>query len=274
MSRTRASRRDERLHRRRLRVFWLVQALGALLGMAVAWLLVLSGGEGERPPAPGVPTSEPGNTAAPSPSSTRQADFLKDVIRDRKALIPGRLTCDEHLWSDVGKSEEFVAELIAYIVPERDASSRPLPGRKFRRIPVGGIEGATLTSSSSDLAIKALTHPHDKQVVAEPGDRAMWEWSVTASKPGDYTMKLRVSTYQGVSRRALATLSPPVIIHVHVDNTVSHRVSGFRSELVSWGGVAAATIAIFAFRGPLLTLVRARREVFQERRKKGRDGYM
>ncbi|GAA3302402.1 hypothetical protein GCM10020295_48140 [Streptomyces cinereospinus] len=149
----------------------------------------------------------------------------------------------------------------------------PPEDSKIGHVPVGGVEGASLTSPSNEVAIRPLFDSSVKQIVTQPADRAEWEWAVSASKPGKYKLKLRITTYQGESNRALAT-SRPVTIQIHVTTTVSHRVSWLRGELVAWGGVAVALVAILTFRAPILTLLRARRESLLERRRQGRDGYM
>jgi hypothetical protein len=220
-------------------------------------------------------TEEPTEPTEEPPATPMQTMFLEDVSKDRKTLVPGDFWYPNSASSAVGESTSVTVGLwMGGKNAGHTGPSAPLPaGSKIRHIPVGGVEGASLTSPSNEVKIRPLFDSSVKQVVTQPRDWAEWEWAVSASEPGDYKLMLRVTTYQGESNRALAT-SRPVSVRLHVTNTVSHRVSWLRGELVAWGGVAAAVVALLAFRTPLLAFVRARRDSSLERRRRGSDGYM
>ncbi|AZQ32280.1 hypothetical protein EJ357_01390 [Streptomyces cyaneochromogenes] len=119
----------------------------------------------------------------------------------------------------------------------------------------------------------SLNDTRARQVIAEPGDRAYWTWSVTATEPGAYELVLGLTTYQGDSNRALHTLNPPITVHLQVENSWSNRIASMRDWLIALGSVAAALLALYAFRTPLTELARARREARHERTGE-RDGYL
>ena len=256
--------------------------LGALaLACAVAGVLLstlhINDAPNPRPtPSPDFPTDEPTEPTESSPAATpNQTTFLEDVSQDRKTLVPGGFQFPDSASSAVGRSTSIPVKLwMEEEGPGRTGPPTPPPaGSKIGYIPVGGVEGASLTSPSNEVEIRPLFDSSVKQIVTQPTDQAEWEWAVSASKPGKHKLVLRITTYQGESNRALAT-SRPVTIHFRVTNTVSHSVNWVRGELVAWGGVAAAVVAIVAFRTPLLALLRARRDSLIERQRQGTDGYM
>ncbi|WP_189317860.1 hypothetical protein [Streptomyces brasiliensis] len=203
-----------------------------------------------------------------------QKTFLEEVDKDRKTLVPGDFWFNNAVSSAVGESTSVAVGLyMEGRISDDPGPSSPPAGSKTHHIPVGGVEGASLTSSSDEVKIRPLFDSSEQQLVTQPSDLAEWEWAVGASEPGNYKLVLRIATYQGDSKRSLAT-SAPVTIRLHVKNTVSHRLSWIRGEVVAWGGVAAAVVALLAFRGPLLALAKARRDSLLERRRRGRDGYM
>ncbi|MFE9879506.1 hypothetical protein [Streptomyces sp. NPDC005784] len=224
-----------------------------------------------KPPPTSI-TKEPTGDPLATPKQTM---FLEDVSNDRKTLVPGGFLFPDSASSAVGGSTSVSVELWmdGKSVGHTGPSVSPPAGSEIRHIPVGGVEGASLTSLSSEVKIRPLFDSSVKQIVTQPTDSAVWEWAVSATEPGTYKFVLRITTYQGESNRALAT-SHPVTIFFHVTNTVSHRVSWVRGELVAWGGVAAAVVALLAFRTPLLAFARARRDSVLERRRRGGDGYM
>ncbi|MGW6732789.1 hypothetical protein [Streptomyces sp. NPDC055013] len=246
-------------------------AIGALIAVTIVFY-----GDGDPAPGPSPDpsfgTEEPTEPANPSEQATpSQTDFLEDVSQDRKTLVPGGFRFPESASSAVGRSTSVSVTL--WMDGNYPGRTSPSAGSETHPIPVGGVEGASLTSPSNEVRIRPLFDPSVKQIVTEPTDQADWEWAVSASEPGEYKLVLRITTYQGESNRALAT-SAPVTIRFHVANTVSHRLSWLRAELVAWGGVAAAVVALLAFRVPLLNMVRARRDALLERRRQGTDGYM
>lgn len=252
----------------------LIALAGFFLSLAVAFMSIRGG---PRPhvhstPTPTSTTKEPTSGASVAP---KQTTFMVDVNRDRKTLVPGSFWHPSSARSAVGESTSIAVglQIDGKGVGQTGPATSPPMGSKIHHIPVGGVEGASLTSPSDEVKIRPLFDLNVKQIVIRPPDWADWEWAVSASEPGDYTLVLRITTYQGQSNRALAT-SRPISIHLHVANTVSHRVSWVRSELVAWGGVGAAIVALLAFRTPLLAFVRARRDSLLERRRQGQDGYM
>jgi hypothetical protein len=208
------------------------------------------------------------------PPDPDQASFLADVVDDRKQLFAGILTYESHVSSSVGDSTIYTISLTAL---GRSNTRTPDPGQpatETRDFQVGGVEGAKLTPRSRDVKVQLLADTKTKQVIAEPGDVVSWQWSVTAGEPGDYELLLVLTTYQQDSDRALATLHPPITIHLSVNNTWSHRIDSMRNSLIAWGGVAVALGAIVAFRAPLVVFARARMDAWREQRNRRRDGYL
>ena len=240
-----------------------VVAVGIMLG------LLLQGLDSEGGPHPGH------SSASPSTSpGYGQAAFQARIVDDRKKLFAGSLRFDSHLSTSVGSPIICYVSLTALGEEAASASGTDQPVAETREFQVGGVEGATLASTSTNVKVGRLHNTGTKQVIAEPGDLATWWWTLSASEPGDYDLVLVITTYQGNSDRALATLEPPITIHLTVHNTTSHRVSSIRNLLITWGGVAMAVAALFAFRTPLVGFARARRDTWQEKRKRGQDGYM
>lgn len=206
-----------------------------------------------------------------------QAAFQAKVVDDRKQLFDGSLS----YWSRVSTAvDESVSYEVSLTALGKDASpTSPLvrPATETRPFQVGGVEGATLSSSSRSVKVELLADAKTKQVIARPGDTANWQWSISPSEPGDYELVLVLTTYQGDSDRALDTLTPPITVHLSVRNTWSHRIGSMQTSLITLGSVAAALAAFFALRAPLTELVRGRRESWRQRRRgqeDERDGYL
>ncbi|MFD8741287.1 hypothetical protein ACFV06_41205, partial [Streptomyces sp. NPDC059618] len=134
------------------------------------------------------------------------------------------------------------------------------------------------------VKVRPLGDTSAKQIIVAPGDVIHWQWSIFASEPGQYDLALTITTFEGKSARALATLSPPIMVHLSVGTTISHQVNSVQSGIIAWSGVVVALAAIFAFRGPLVNLIRARKEAREaevkareveqeEERYRDRDGY-
>ena len=206
-----------------------------------------------------------------------QAAFQAKVVNDRKQLFAGTLDFHPSVAAVVDDSMTYKITLRAL---GEDASRRSAPvprGMETRRFQVGGVEGATLSSTSRSVQVELLADSRTKQVIAEPGDTAHWQWRVSPSEPGDYDLLLVLTTYQGESDRALDTLTPPIVIHLSVSNTLSHSISSMQAFLITSGGVAAALTAILAFRAPLLDFMRARGNSTRQQRggdEDEREGYM
>ncbi|WP_405534523.1 hypothetical protein OG787_06305 [Streptomyces sp. NBC_00075] len=203
-----------------------------------------------------------------------QAAFQADLASDRGQLFDGRLDYRSQLATSVGEPRTFRITLTG--LSAEAASRSNLEGTliETRSFPVGGVEGATLTSAHPDVRVALLTDARARQVIARPGDGVEWRWSVSSNEPGDYELLLTVTTYQGDSDRALAALTPPITVHLHVTETWSYRVSSMVSTILAWGGAAVALTALLAFRTPIVTFVRTRRIAWQERHRDNyRDGY-
>jgi hypothetical protein len=204
--------------------------------------------------------------------SSDQADFQARILDDRKQLFDGRLSYSSLVSADVGDSVTYTIRLTAL---GEAGSGRLAPGRgaKARSFQVGGVQGASLTSTSSRVRVVRLNDTTARQVIAAPGDAIEWHWSVTATQPGSYGLVLGLTTYQGDSDRALDTLTPPITVRMQVENSWSHRIASMRDWLIALGSVAAALLALYAFRTPLAEFARDRREARRERTV-GRDGYL
>lgn len=212
--------------------------------------------------------------SAPPPRPDDQASFQADVIDDRKQLFAGRLTYESHISTAVDDSATYSISLTALGEEETDAKKPLQPAKETRDFQVGGVEGAKLTPTSRKVKVAPLADAKSKQIIAEPGDSADWLWSVTASEPGNYELMLTLTTYQRDSDRALATLTPPITVHLSVSDTWPHRIDSMRTSLIAWGSVAVALTALFAFRTPLTAFARTRRDAWREQRNRGKDGYL
>ncbi|MEU6257111.1 hypothetical protein [Streptomyces sp. NPDC047043] len=199
-----------------------------------------------------------------------QADLQASIVNDRKHLFDGSLAYDPAVSVNVDESLTYDVRLTARGEKSSGkAAQAALVTRTFR---VGGDEGATLASGSRQVRI-VLLGDGSKQAIAQPGEDAEWQWSVSADEPGDYDLALTVTTYQGESDRALDTLHPPIKIRLSVQNTWSHRIDSMNDWLITASGIATALIAIYALRAPLTEFVRTRREA-RRQRNQSRDGYM
>ncbi|MHB9757318.1 hypothetical protein ACYBSK_23325 [Streptomyces sp. BYX5S] len=251
--------------------------VGVLLGLTGALVgvgfLLTNQDHGAAPPAGNAPTSSAAASAPPS-GKPDQAVFRDDVAADRRSLLAGVISCRQRLSADVGDSVVFGVRLRAVPASAVADSAPPTGAVKRWAFPVGGVQGASLTATSRHVEVRSLGDSKAEQVIAETGDTAFWEWAVAADRPGVYALKLGMTTFRGTSDQALAALNPPLTIRFEAHNTVSHSVSWLRAEVVAWGGVAVALVALLAFRTPLLTFVRGRREARRERHDRGRDGYI
>ncbi len=200
--------------------------------------------------------------------------FRAKVVDDRKQLFDGTLSYRTSLTAVVDDSATYRISLTA------EAASRTTapvpPGVETRQFQVGGVEGAALSSTNRSVQVELLADNKTKQVIAEPGDTVNWQWTVSASEPGDYELVLVLTTYQGDSDRALDTLTPPITIDLTVSDSWSHRIDSMQTFLITLGSVAAALMAVFAFRAPLVDFIRNRRDSRRQQHRDQedeRDGY-
>ncbi|MEU6223544.1 hypothetical protein [Streptomyces sp. NPDC047042] len=213
-------------------------------------------------------------SACDSPASRTQAAFQADVASDRGQLFAGRLEYRSRLSTGVGEPRTFRINLTALSDEAASRSTLDETLTETRSFPVGGVEGAALTATDPDVRVALLTDVEARQVIVRPGDAVEWWWSVSSNEPGDYELLLSVTTYQGDSDRALATLTPPITVRLHVGETWNHRLDAMLSTIVTWGGAAIALTALLAFRAPITTFVQTRRSARQERTHDyHRDGY-
>lgn len=210
----------------------------------------------------------------PGSRNQDQAAFQADLASDQGQLFDGRLDYRSRMSTPVGEPRTFRITLTGLSDEAASRSSLDEKLTETRSFPVGGVEGAALTATHPDVRVTLLTDARARQVIARPGDGVEWRWSVSSDEPGDYELLLTVTTYQGDSDRALATLTPPITVRLHVDETWDHRVSSMLSTLLAWGGAAVALTALLTFRAPIVTFVRTRRLAWQERTRDGhQDGY-
>lgn len=200
---------DEQRRSRRRRTELTLLVIAALIG-AVAGALVSTlqhnGAPTPRPtPPPTFPTDLPAEPTESSPAATpNQTTFLEDVSQDRKTLVPGGFSSPDYASSAVGKSTSISVKLwMDEEGPGRTGPpTSPPAGSKIGYIPVGGVEGASLTSPSNEVKIRPLFDSSVKQIVTQPTDQVEWEWAVSASKPGKYKLVLRSAVFQRVVQRA------------------------------------------------------------------------
>lgn len=210
-------------------------------------------------------------------SDPDQAAFQAKVMDDRKQLFGGRLLYRARVSADVGDSVTYTISLTALGEDASRKLAQVRPSTKSRPFQVGGVEGATLSSTSRSVKVELLADTKTKQIIVAPGDTASWQWSISPSKPGDYALVLTLATYQGESDRALDTLSPPLTIHLSVHNTWSHWINSIQTWLITLGSVAAALTVLFTFRAPLAEFMRNRWDSWRQRhrgRHDERDGYL
>ncbi|MDX3451509.1 hypothetical protein PV396_06005 [Streptomyces sp. ME02-8801-2C] len=213
-------------------------------------------------------------SACDPPGPRTQAAFQADVASDRGRLFAGRLDYRSQLSTGVDEPRTFRITLTGLSAEAASRSTLDETLTETRSFPVGGVEGAALTATDPDVRVTLLTDVEARQVIARPGDAVEWWWSVSSNEPGDYELLLSITTYQGDSDRALATLTPPITVRLHVDETWDHSLDAMLSTIVTWGGVAIALTALLAFRAPITTFVQTRKSTRQERhRDHYRDGY-
>ncbi|MGQ4388893.1 hypothetical protein [Streptomyces sp. SAS_270] len=262
-------RESERRNLRRRQIqLWVLCTLAAVLSVGVIYAMLVTGTR--REPKDGHPPPSPSASYLPAD----QARFQARIVDDRKGLFAGRLICRSSISTSVDDSIIYRVTLVALGEKDVNGPRGARPAIETRKFQVGGVEGASLTSTSSEVKVRLLADTATEQVIAAPGDAAHWQWTVTPSESGDYDLVLVLTTYQGDSDRALATLTPPITVHLVASNTLSHQVSSMQNTLITLGGVAMAVTTLFAFRAPLLSVTRARKEARREKKKRGRDGYM
>jgi hypothetical protein len=197
-----------------------------------------------------------------------QADLVNSIADDRKHLSDGSLAYVPSVSVPVGGSLRYDVILTARGGKSRHVGRTALQTRVFR---VGGMQGARLKADSPEVRVVLLSEA--RQPVIDPGESAVWQWSVSADEPGDYGLALSVITYQGDTARALETLHPPIDVRLKVRDTWSHRFTSMQGWLFTAAGIAGALAGIHALRAPLAELVRERREA-RKRRDESRDGYL
>lgn len=200
-----------------------------------------------------------------------QADLQSSIVDDRKHLFDGSLAYDPSVSVSVGDSLTYDVRLTAR--GEKSSHGTAQAALVTRAFQVGGVEEAALSAGDADVRVVSLT-PDVKQVIAQPGDLAEWQWSVSAGEPGDHDLALTVTTFQGDSDRALDTLAPPISVHLSVRDTWSHRFASMQDGLYTAAGIAGALAGVYALRAPLTELVRGRREARQQRSEDRDDGYL
>ena len=197
-----------------------------------------------------------------------QADLLASIVNDRKHLLAGSLAYTPNVSMSVGGRLTY--DVILTARGEKSSHRTAQTALETRVFRVGGWQGAGLSADSPDVKVVSQSR---NQPIAAPGDTAGWQWSVSATEPGDYDLALTVITFQGRTDRALETLHPPITVHLKVYDTWSHRFTSMRNWLYTAAGIAGALAGIYALRAPLTEIVRGRREA-RKQRHEGRDGYM
>ncbi|MFI7402065.1 hypothetical protein ACIBW9_16610 [Streptomyces sp. NPDC049541] len=202
-----------------------------------------------------------------------QADLQASVVNDRKHLFDGSLTYTPYVSMNVGGHLKYDVILTARGAKSSHRTART--ARVTRAFRVGGVQGARLSADSQN--VRVVSQSEEKQPIGEPGDTAEWQWSVSATEPGDYELAVTVTTFQGDTDRALETLHPPITVHLTVHNTWSHRFTSMQNWLFTAAGIAGALAGIYALRAPLTELLRGRRDARKQRGEnldEDRDGYM
>ncbi|MFI7499530.1 hypothetical protein ACIBVL_13675 [Streptomyces sp. NPDC049687] len=252
-----------------------ISGCGALLFILVAIVAIIPFGASCSP-------------ATVGPDGDGQAEFQASIVDDRKKLFSGELTYGTDVVAKVGDSFAYEVELTAIgenessTWPPDHAQATPWPPPQRRNFQVGGVQSASLSSGSSSVKIESLSDAQTKQVIAEPGDMARWAWRISINEPGVYELLLTVVTYQGNSDRALAVLTPPITVSLHVEDTMSHRFESMKGFLAAFGvvvgGAITALLGAFAFRTQLIEFTREKRAQWQERRRgpqdDSRDGFL
>jgi hypothetical protein len=213
-----------------------------------------------------------------------QVTFQSSVANDRKKLFDGELRYRPYISKPVGSEFSYRVDLTALGQEQAKKAAALCPGPRSTRVrhcrpfKVGGIEGAELESTNRDVEVRPIAGAKVKQVIAEPGDSISWIWVVSAKEPGNYTLYLTITTYQGDSDRALDVLRPPVYVQFISEETASHRIHSMTGFLVAIagviGGLTAAFLALFAFRSQIAQSFKDWREGARRRRADSRnEGY-
>ncbi|MFD9047872.1 hypothetical protein [Streptomyces zaomyceticus] len=215
---------------------WLWAAAGAIVCLFLAIVLTSSSGL---------------NHSAGDPD---QVAFRKKAAEDRAGLFDGLLECQRERSVDVDETFKVSAVLTGLHGPLRP----PRAQDPTRVIPVGGVQGALLHSSTEDLRVEAIGT--NRRYLPTPADRVEWQWNVTPRKPGQYKLDLVVETYQGDTENVLASTDPPIEIAVTVNGTLWYRLGEAKEWIIAAGAlVTAAGVIAAMFRKPLTAIVARRR---------------
>jgi hypothetical protein len=214
-------------------------------------------------PGAGSPTHEP--VGEPPPTEVDQAQFIKHIESDRKALYNG--IASTRLFRTAVVGQGFLMEL-RVCAPKIDECSvaeplgpetagepaktlaagqgapPPAPGynKPLGDVKVGGRVEAKLTTV--ERSIKIDVQSAEVQIIASENDVGHWYWGVVANRPGVFYLRITVTTLRGDTDQALGTPAD-FPVRITVEDTWStwlERMLGYAGGLITGIGVALATI--------------------------------
>ncbi|GIJ74252.1 HEAT repeat domain-containing protein [Virgisporangium ochraceum] len=209
------------------------------------------------------PTSGGGiGTAAPTPTGGQGA-FQVALANDRLYLLDGTMSVTA--LRRVRVSDPFPVRLevcgpaaSCAASPEPAPSAVGTPGDTQQgRVKVGSHIGAELTSNAPDAVgidpVGVRTQP-----VIDPADRASWEWHVTPTATGEFSLTLGVTTLRPDAATALLPttyLRIPLVVEQTIGNrirsvgrTAKDTVDWVLQVLAAMAGLGATTWLVTAWR--------------------------
>lgn len=184
------------------------------------------------------------------PGPSQQVRLESSIINDRSHLFKGFLTYSTLQSMRVGEVQQVYARLSAI---GKNSPALKVPRGNVvgsRSLRVGGVEEANLSVGGDGVDVSSVGTA--RRTIGRPGDQALWTWTVSPGKPGDYVLDLVVTTYQGKSDNPISIVSPPIQIGLHVTATTGSFWSNLGTVgrvLVTIAGVLAAVATIMAVLG-------------------------
>jgi hypothetical protein len=196
--------------------------------------------------SPGEPGGE-GGSGSPGPggSAENQVILQSSIIKAREHLFDGVLTYQPLEPIPVEDTRQFRVTLVAVVEGTEFPSIPPGEVVGSRELQVGGVEEAKLSGPPGKVDISPVGST--RRLIGQVGDQATWAWNITPKQPGDYTLDLVITTYQGTTENPLYIINPPIPIDLSVRNTWSYFFNAMKAWIIAFSTFVAAVAVILAF---------------------------
>jgi hypothetical protein len=197
----------------------------------------------------GGPGSPGGQGGEGSPgtggSAENQVILQSSIIKAREHLFDGVLTYQPLEPIPVEDTRQFRVTLVAVV--EGTEFPRIPPGDVVgsRELQVGGVEEAKLSGPPGKVDISPVGST--RRLIGQVGDQATWAWNITPKQPGDYTLDLVITTYQGTTENPLYIINPPIPIDLSVRNTWPHFLNAMKAWIIAFSTFVGAVAVILTF---------------------------